>query len=604
MDQRRPTASAVGIADGVIVAVGSERDVMRRAASDAQIIDLGGRTAIPGINDTHTHLIRGGLHYNSELRWDGVPSLALAMRMLRDQARRTPAPQWVQIVGGFSQHQFAEKRLPTLDEINAATGDTPAFILNVYDRAFLNRAALGAIGWTKDTPSPPGGEVQKDVRGNPTGVVIARPSPRILLQTLALAPRLSIDDELNSTRQFMREYNRLGVTSIADAGGGFQHFPDDYRVIEELHRRGQLTLRIAYNLFTQERGQEVEDLTRWGTMRKQGEGDAFYRMNGAGENLVVSASDFENFVEPQPELGANMEAELEAAVKRVIENQWSFRLHATYGETIERFLNVFEKVDAGGRDLNKIGWILDHAETITPRQIERVKALGGQIAVQHRMSFVGEEFVARYGAAPALQAPPLAQILANDITLTTGSDGTRASGYNPWVTFHWLVTGKSLGGLQMAAGENRLPREQALRLMTSAGGAISGEALVKGRIAPGQYADIAVLAGDPLRVPEAELTLMEADLTLLGGKPVYAGADFRSVAPSDLPVSPDWSPVGVYGGAWRRNHGKLVATAAALDYAPSAAATLAATDLTNGGCPLHGSSEPRAGGLSCQCTWV
>lgn len=608
MNDRQPRAAALAVKDGLVLAVGSARSVMALAGSDTRVVDLAGRTAIPGINDSHTHLIRGGLHYNLELRWDGVPSLGQAMRMLRDQARRTPPPQWVQVVGGFSAHQFAERRLPTLDEINQATGDTPAFILSVYDRAFLNRAALRAIGWTKDTAAPPGGEIQRDARGNPTGVVIAKPGPRILLQTLALAPRLSFDDELNSTRQFMAEYNRLGVTSIADAGGGFQRFPDDYRVIEELHRRGLVTLRIAYNLFTQERGRELEDLTRWGSLRRQSEGDALYRMNGAGENLVASAADFENFVEARPGLGASMEAELEAAVKRVIDNGWSFRLHATYGESIERFLNVFERVDAGGRDLNNLGWILDHAETITPRQIERVGALGGQIAVQHRMSFVGEEFVARYGREAAEHAPPLARIMAAGVPLMTGSDGTRASGYNPWVTFHWLVTGRTLGGLRLAAPANRLSREKALRLMTREGARVSRESQVKGRLAVGQYADIAILAQDPLTAPEEELAVMEADLTLLGGKPVYASSAFRSLAPAPLPVSPDWSPVGVYGGAWRRDHGHLVPTAAALDYVPVATVANSSASLLRGQgrhCPLHGVGAPKgAASLSCLCAWV
>lgn len=608
MDERTPRAEAIAIKDGLVLGVGSTREVMQLAGPDTRVIELAGRTVIPGINDSHTHLIRGGLHYNLELRWDGVPSLAIAMRMLRDQARRTPPPQWVQVVGGFSAHQFAEKRLPTLEEINAATGDTPAFILNVYDRAFLNRAALRAIGWTKDTPSPPGGEIQKDALGNPTGVVIASPGPRILLQTLALAPRLSFEDELNSTRQFMREYNRLGVTSIADAGGGFQRFPDDYRVIETLHRQGQLTLRIAYNLFTQERGRELSDLARWGTMRRQGEGDPLYRMNGAGENLVLSAADFENFVEPRPELAPAMEGELEAAVRQVIDNGWSFRLHATYGESIERFLNVFQRVDAGGRDLNRIGWVLDHAETITARQIERVKALGGGIAVQHRMSFVGEEFVNRYGAEAAAQSPPLARILAAEVPLMTGSDGTRASGYNPWVTFHWLVSGKTLGGLQMAAPENRLPRELALRLMTRDGAWVSRETEVKGKLVMGQYADLAVLVQDPLTAPEPELLLMEAELTMLGGGIVHASRAFSNLAPAALPASPDWSPVGVYGGAWRQDHGALRPTRGALDYEPDGGEILTVNDL--GGrhkhaCPLHGvGSNPIAGSIGCLCAWV
>ena len=120
-----------------------------------QVVDLRGRRAIPGLNDSHLHLIRGGLNYNLELRWEGVPSLADALRMLKDQAERTPAPQWVRVVGGWNEFQFAERRLPTLDELNQAAPDTPVFILHLYDRALLNRAALRVVGYTRDTPNPP-----------------------------------------------------------------------------------------------------------------------------------------------------------------------------------------------------------------------------------------------------------------------------------------------------------------------------------------------------------------------------------------------------------------------------------------------------------------
>src|SRR5262245_55724324 len=166
--------------------------------------------------------------------------------MLREQARRTPPPQWVRVVGGWTEFQFAERRMPTLQQINDAAPETPVFVLHLYDRALLNRAALAACGYTKDTPDPPGGEIQRDEQGNPTGLLIARPNELILYATLAKSPNLPYEYQVNSTRQFMRELNRLGVTSAIDAGGGFQNYPDDYQVIDQLHRAGEMTVRIAY----------------------------------------------------------------------------------------------------------------------------------------------------------------------------------------------------------------------------------------------------------------------------------------------------------------------------------------------------------------------
>src|SRR5580692_6543828 len=185
------------------------------------------------------------------------------MAMLKQQVRITPAPQWVRVVGGFTEHQFAEKRLPTIEELNAAAPDTPVFILHLYDRALLNAAALRVVGYTKDTPAPPGGEIVKDSKGSLTGLLLAKPSAAILYATLARGPKLPFEYQLNSTRHFMRELNRLGVTGVIDAGGGFQNYPEDYEVVRRLSEQGELTLRIAYNLFTQKPKKEKDDFLNW-----------------------------------------------------------------------------------------------------------------------------------------------------------------------------------------------------------------------------------------------------------------------------------------------------------------------------------------------------
>src|SRR3954447_23475510 len=345
LDPHRPDATAAAIKDARFVAVGDADDVMRHRGPHTRIIDVRGRTVIPGLNDSHTHVIRGGLNYHLELRWDGVTSLTEALDLLRKQAARTPPPNWVRVVGGWSEFQFAERRMPTLDEINAAAPETPVFVLHLYDRAFLNGAALRACGYTKDTPDPPGGEIQRDKRGKPTGLLIARPNATILYATLAKGPKLPYEDQVNSTRHFMRELNRLGITSVIDAGGGFQNYPDDYKVVEQLHREKLLTVRIAYNLFPQKPKEEMADFTRWAGALKPRQGDDMYRHNGGGEMLVFSAADFEDFLEPRPELAGTMEGELERVVRLLAENRWPFRLHATYDETITRALNVFEKIN-------------------------------------------------------------------------------------------------------------------------------------------------------------------------------------------------------------------------------------------------------------------
>ncbi|CAI0796466.1 amidohydrolase [Serratia liquefaciens] len=550
VDREAPTAQAVAIRDGKFLAVGSENDVMQHAGPETQVIDLHGHTAVPGLNDSHLHLIRGGLNYNLELRWEGVPSLADALRMLKEQALRTPSPQWVRVVGGWTEFQFAERRMPTLDEINQAAPDTPVFILHLYDRALLNRAALKVVGYTKDTPNPPGGEIQRDGNGNPTGMLIAKPNAMILYATLAKGPKLPLEQQLNSTRQFMRELNRLGLTSAIDAGGGFQNYPDDYQVISELHDKQQLTLRIAYNLFTQRPKQELEDFQLWTDMLKPGQGTDFYRHNGAGEMLVFSAADFEDFLQPRPDLPEGTEDELERVVRHLVEHRWPFRLHATYDESISRMLNVFEKVN---RDIpfNGLHWIFDHAETISERNIERVKALGGGIAVQHRMAFQGEYFAERYGKEAAKQTPPVAKMLAAELPVGLGTDATRVASYNPWTALYWLVSGRTVGGMAMYDDSARLDRETALMLWTQGSAWFSTEQGKKGQIKVGQLADLAVLSQDYFSIPEEQIKGIESVMTVVDGKVVYAAGSFSPLAPPAIPVLPDWSPVTQVPGHYR-----------------------------------------------------
>ena len=208
----------------------------------------------------------------------------------------------------------------------------------------------------------------------------------------------------------MRELNRLGVTGAIDAGGGFQNYPEDYAVIEKLADDGQLTIRLAYNLFTQKPKGEKDDFLRWAGSSKYQQGDDYFRHNGAGEMLVFSAADFEDFRQPRPDMPPEMEPELEGVVRILAQNRWPWRLHATYDETISRALDVFERVNQD-MPLDGLHWFFDHAETISEQSIDRIAALGGGIAVQHRMAYQGEYFVERYGLGAAEATPPVARML-------------------------------------------------------------------------------------------------------------------------------------------------------------------------------------------------
>jgi predicted amidohydrolase YtcJ len=545
---------AVAVKDGKILATGSNAQILKLKRDATQVIDAGGRTVIPGLNDSHLHVIREGLNYNMELRWDGVTSLKRALEMLKEQAARTPDGEWVKVVGGWNEYQFEEKRLPTLAEINAAVPDKPVFILYLYGLGFLNQKGIATLGYDKNTKYKDG-EVELDASGRPTGKLIAKPNALILYSTLAKTNKLGRDDQVNSTLQFYRELNRLGVTSAIDAGGGFQNYPDDYGVSLQLAREGKLTVRTSYYLFAQRPGKELEDFQRWLGMTHPKKNDHMFYPNGfsaegGGENLVASAADFENFLEPRPDLPEAMEGELEGVVSLLVKNRWPFRLHATYGESIDRDLSVIEKVNAK-TPLNGLRFIIDHGETITDAQLARIKKLGGGIAVQDRMHFQGEAYWKRYGEQTR-QMPPIRKMLDLKLPVGLGTDGTRVSSYNPWPSVYWAVTGKTAGGMRIWQGRDVLGRYEALKLITTGSAWMSGEEKLKGTIKRGQYADFVVLPEDYFKVDAERIKRLESVLTVVNGKVVYGAGPYAPLAPQLPAVSPAWSPVAAYGG-YQRN---------------------------------------------------
>lgn len=223
-------------------------------------------------------------------------------------------------------------------------------------------------------------------------------------------------------------------------------------------------------------------------------------------------------------------------------------MHATYDESIDRFLSIIERIH---RDtpVDRLGWFFDHAETVTDRNIDRIAALGGGVAVQHRMAFQGEYFIRRYGAAGAVaNKPPIKKLLAAGLPVGAGTDGTRVASYHPWTCLWWMVTGKTVGGTPTTAAADRLSREDALRRMTQGSAWFSGESDVKGTLSPGQLADLAVLSKDLIYVEPDAIRGIESVLTVLGGNVVYGAEEFASLSPDLPPVSPDWSPVKAYGG--------------------------------------------------------
>ncbi|MGY3212672.1 amidohydrolase [Mucilaginibacter sp. HD30] len=542
---------AIAMQNGLILATGSSATIFKRyKGTSTKLVNAGGKTVIPGLNDSHMHAIREGLNFNMELRWDGVKTLKRAMEMLKEQAARTPPGAWVKVVGGWNEFQFAEKRQPTIDEINAAVPDKPVFITYLYGKAFVNKKGIEVLGYDKNT-SYPGSLVELDNEGKPTGLLYAKQTPMAIYKTLALTGTLSPEERINSSEHFYREINSLGITSVIDAAGGSQNYDADYQASLSLARAGKLTVRTAYYLFAQQKGKELEDYERWINQTHPNKNDHIlmdngYAMEGAGENLIASGADFENFLEPRIELSPEMETDLEPVIRLLVKNHWPFRLHATYGESIDRMLNVFEKVNKD-TPFNGLRWCFDHAETITDAELTRVKALGGGIAVQFRMYYQGELYNKMYGQ-PKTQLPPIKKMLAMGIPVGMGTDAPRISTFNPWMALHWLLTGKTIGGMQFWPKEQILDKYTALKLYTSGSAWFSGEQAVKGKLVKGMYADIVILSDDYFSTTPDKVKHISALMTVVNGRIAYASGKYTADCPPIAEVIPAWSPVKYYGG--------------------------------------------------------
>jgi predicted amidohydrolase YtcJ len=457
----------------------------------------------------------------------------------------------VQVIGGWTWAQFQEKRFPTLEEINAASGDTPCMIMHLYDRAWLNRAAIRVLGWEKEVPKLFGGYVERDAGGTTTGLVMSTTSLASLVSVWLRVPRLSPEEQIASTRHFMREHNRLGVTSVIDAGGGGQNFPENYAAIAKLAADDQLTLRIAYELFAQAPGKELGNYQEWAKLVKIGQGNDYYRMVGAGEYILYAAGDPANFAKDWTVAPPGvMEKNFTDVVKYLAGLGWPFRQHATFDSTASRILNVLEEVNREV-PLKKLRWGLDHCETLTPQTLERVAALGGHVNIQNRMSLDGEAFVAKYGAQAAADAPPIARIREMRIPMACGTDGNRATSYNPWIGVHWLLTGRTLGGAQLQGEKNLLGRTEALRMWTEGGAWMSSEEGKKGTLEAGKLADLVLLSGDYFSMPVDEVKDLESVLTMVGGEVVYGAGPYARLDPPPPPALPDWLPVKHYGGYYK-----------------------------------------------------
>ena len=554
----QPAATAVAVKNGRIVSVGTDAEVLGLKNASTRVIDSRGKRLIPGIIDAHTHIINEG-GFNYTLRWDGVPTLRQALAMLSEQAKRTPEGQWVKVIGGWTPYQFEEKRFPTMDELRKAVPNRPLMVQYAYNRGFMNQQAMDAFGVGTDKfPLVPGTELEKDAQGKYTGVIHGYTFMFVAMETMV--PQLTFDEEVSSMVQTIHGINRFGVTSVVDAGTGFRGYPKAKPTVDAAARGTSLNIRMpfvdlqfdpAINMVDA----QITAITKTAPIKP---GDNLlpklehgHTYQGTGELLSAEVHDHENFDRPAVIIPpAKMRELVERDVAKLVQRRIPFRMHISYDENITPFLDALVKLNET-MPLNGLRWSLEHAETISPANIAKVKALGGGIALDAKMALHGDSFIKTHGRDKALQTPRLRALVDSGIPLAMTTDAFRASSYNPWIGVSWMVSGKSVAGTEVLAKSQRLSRTEALGLFTHKAAWFMHAEAEMGRIAPGHLADFALLNKDYFSVPESQIKSIASVLTVVGGRVVYGDQDYRALSPVLPEILPAWSPIKHFGGYYR-----------------------------------------------------
>jgi predicted amidohydrolase YtcJ len=505
---------ALAVRGGKITALGSTADVTALAGPATRVIDLGGRTVIPGLIDSHMHAIRAGLSFATEVNWIGARTLAEALGRIAAAAKHRAPGAWLIVAGGWNEQQFAEHRRPTQAELEAAAPDNPVYVQLGYGWVLLTDDALAALGIVSDADLPAGGRLARGDDGRPTGAVSGDSAAIVAL--FDRLPKPTFAQQVQGTKAFFRELNRLGLTGVVDPGGN-NLFPADYRALFDVWRHRQMTVRVAYALNGQTPGAELDDFERLTQMLPMGFGDTMLHFNGLGERITFAMNN-----NPAPG-DADKEAYYRI-VKWAAERGLSVTMHWGPDATVHHLLDVFERVD---RDvpIRGLRWSIAHLNDASEQSLERMAALGVGWTVQDAMYFGGERFLRRNGAGAARRAPPVVTGERIGVVIGAGTDAHRVASYNPFTCLQWFLDGKTVGGHAIRGPEETPSRADALRFYTMGSAWFSHDDDVRGSLEVGKLADLAVLSKDYMSVPVAEIGGIESLLTMVGGKIVYAAGD-------------------------------------------------------------------------------
>jgi predicted amidohydrolase YtcJ len=499
VDSQFSTREAIAIRDGKIAAVGSNSDVRKHAGTQTRVIDLQGRTVIPGLIDSHMHAIRAGQTFTTEVNWVGATSLAEALNRIHEASLAMKPSSWLIVAGGWNVEQFKEKRRPTQADLVAAAPNNPVYVQLDYDWEVMTPAGFKAMNINSDADLPRPGKLERDASGNPTGAIEDGGGFDVAIALFDKLPHPTFDEQVAGTKKFFRELNRLGVTGVGDPGGN-NLSAENYQPIFNIWRQHQLTVRVAYSLCGPTPGKEFEELKSLTQMLPQGFGDDMLKFNGLGERVTWGMN---NNDKPT----ADDKEKYYQIVRWAAQKGMAVTMHWPNDATADTLLSIYERVNAEF-PITHLRWSVAHLTNASPENLRRMKAMGVGWTIQ------------RPNAASVENAKELG------VKMGAGTDAHRVASYNPFTALQWsLVDSKNAGSVRR--GPEQTPtREDALRAYTIGSAWFSFDENQRGSLEPGKLADLAVLTKDYMTVPADQIGGIESLLTMVGGKIVYAAGPY------------------------------------------------------------------------------
>ena len=519
VDAAFSTYDALAIRGGRIVAVGRRTDVAALTGPLTRTIDLGGRTVIPGLIDSHMHATRAALSFSTEVNWIGARSLAEAIDRVRQAAAAARPGAWVIVATPpATLDTFRERRRPTQAELVAAAPANPVYVQLAYGWAMLTPLALKALNITSDRDLPPQNKMERDASGKPTGAITGN-----MVELFERLPKPTFDQQVEGTQAFFRELNRLGLTGVVDPGGN-NVTPREYQALFKVWREDRLTIRVAYSLCGMTDGREFEEYQNYLAMMPQGFGDDMLRFNGLGERITWAMNGIDG--KPSDEAKAKYYDIVRWAAGRGL----TITMHWNGEGNVDELLGIWERVNAEF-PVAPLRWTIAHLNDASPKTLQRMKALGLGWTVQDAMYNSGDDLVRRSGPSAVGRMPPLVTARNLGLPIGAGTDAHRVSTYNPFTVLQWLLDGRTASGAAIRGAEETPSRADALRFYTVGSAWVSRDEDTRGSLEVGKWADLAVLSGDYMDAPLEQIGGIESLLTMVGGRVVYAAGPYRALEP-------------------------------------------------------------------------